>query len=127
MVDSWLVLLTIVKYFGIALVDLKEAFDLADHQVLLFKLELYGIEGEALLLSTSYLSQRRQQVSVNNTKSDKGGSLWCFARFQSINGQDILHLCLSMINIIGNSHFLNNKDVFFPFCSQRLLSIKSYL
>ena len=54
---------------GVVLVDFKKAFDLVDHDILLTKLQLYGIKNETLLWFKSYLSQRQQQVSINNTKS----------------------------------------------------------
>ena len=52
---------------GVVLVDFKKAFDLVDHQILLSKLELYGINDEALLWFDTYLAHRRQQVSINQT------------------------------------------------------------
>ena len=54
---------------GVVLVDFKKAFDLIDHQILLSKLKLYGIENECLMWFNSYLTHRQQQVSVNNSKS----------------------------------------------------------
>ena len=55
---------------GVVLVDFKKAFDLADHEILLDKLKLYGIRNETLSWFNSYLMQRQQQVSINNSKSD---------------------------------------------------------
>ena len=52
------------------LVDFKRAFDLVDHQILLNKLDINGIKDEALIWFNTYLTNRKQQVSVNNTKSD---------------------------------------------------------
>jgi hypothetical protein len=39
----------------VVLIDLKKAFDTVDHQILLTKLELYGIKGQALSFLESYL------------------------------------------------------------------------
>ena len=44
----------------VVLIDLKKEFDTVDHQILLRKLELYGIKGEALTLLKSYLTNRNQ-------------------------------------------------------------------
>ena len=55
---------------GIVLVDFKKAFDLVNHQILLSKLKLYGISSEALMLFDTYLTNRRQLVSLDNCKSD---------------------------------------------------------
>ena len=70
MIDSWLDAIDKGKMIGVVLVDFKKAFDLVDHNILLDKLSLYGIKGEALSWFNTYLTQRKQQVSVNNSKSD---------------------------------------------------------
>jgi hypothetical protein len=41
----------------VVLIDLKTAFDTVDHQILLKKLELYGIKGQVLSFLKSYLSK----------------------------------------------------------------------
>ena len=70
MIDSWLNAMDSGKMVGVVLVDFKKAFDLVDHQILLSKLELYGLNKEALLWFNTYLKHRQQQVSINNSKSD---------------------------------------------------------
>ena len=49
--------------------DLRKAFDTVNHLILFEKLEHYGIRGMALAFFRSYLSNRKQYVSCNNTAS----------------------------------------------------------
>ena len=53
------------------LLDIKKAFDSFDHQILIEKLNHYGISGVANELIKSYLSDRFQYVELDNVKSSR--------------------------------------------------------
>ena len=60
------------KEYSIALfIDYQKAFDTVNHNILLKKLELYGIRGRPLELINSYLSNRSQFVKIGNSYSNK--------------------------------------------------------
>ena len=50
--------------------DLSKAFDTLDHNILLHKLQFYGIAHNSYLWLKSYLSNRKQYVDFNNNISD---------------------------------------------------------
>ena len=49
--------------------DLAKAFDTVNHNILLSKLERYGIRGKVLLLVKSYLSDKQQKIRIQNQTS----------------------------------------------------------
>lgn len=59
------------KYVLGIYLDIKKAFDSVNHQILFKKLEKYGIRGLPLKLLKSYLSNRRQQVKLENGQGVK--------------------------------------------------------
>ena len=49
--------------------DLSKAFDTLDHEIVLTKLQYYGIHGTPLKLVKSYLTNRKPYVEIEDTKS----------------------------------------------------------
>ena len=63
--NNWLINIDRGGITSIILLDIKNAFDTIDHDILLNKLNYYGIRDEELGLMRSYLSNRKQCCSVN--------------------------------------------------------------
>ena len=69
LVDQLLFELDQDKVSGLLCVDYSKAFDLINHDILIAKLKIFGIDGQDLQLFKSYLADRRQYVSVKGTES----------------------------------------------------------
>ena len=57
------------KVSGLVLVDYAKAFNMVDHELLLKKLEVYGVKNQELNWCQSYLSDRKQVVCLDGNKS----------------------------------------------------------
>ena len=51
-------------------IDLSKAFDTVDHNILILKLEHYGVRGTSLTGFESYLSNKQQYVEFNGVRSE---------------------------------------------------------
>ncbi len=69
LIDEWLKDVDMGKCIGSVFVDLKKAFDLVDHKILLHKLKLHHFSNRSLTLFQSYLRNRLQSVKHGNTIS----------------------------------------------------------
>lgn len=58
-------------------IDLSKAFDTVSHEILLQKLERLGVRGTAGELLGSYLSERPQQVFIDDKSGSAATSNWC--------------------------------------------------
>lgn len=57
------------KYFGMVQLDLSKAFDLVNHNLLLQKLKLYGVNDRSVAWFHSYLDSRTQRVAIKQVLS----------------------------------------------------------
>ena len=77
--------------------DLKKAFDVCSHSILLKKLKKLGIEGTALNWFTSYLNNRKQRVDING----------------HLSREKLINISVLQGSILGPTLFLCYKNDFF--------------
>ena len=69
---------------SVIFLDIKKAFDTVDHEILLNKLNCYGVSDEELLFFPSYLQIRTQCCSINGYQSTlKKSYMWSSSGFHS--------------------------------------------
>jgi hypothetical protein len=68
-IDSWLKEIDSGKVIGTIFLDFKKAFDLVDHDILLYKLKLYHFSNNAIIFFKSYLSNRKQLIKNGGVRS----------------------------------------------------------
>ena len=68
--NSWLVNINNGLVNGVVFIDLKNTFDTIDNQIILQKLENYGIDHSSLKWFKSYLTGRMQKCQVNDRLSN---------------------------------------------------------
>ena len=69
MIEKWKINLDKAGVCGALLTDLSKAFDCLSHDLLIAKLNAYGLDMFSLKLMRSYISSRKQRVKVNNSYS----------------------------------------------------------
>ena len=69
-VDDWLESMKNGEITALCMFDLRKCFHTINHEALLFKMSKYGIIDTELQWFTSYLCNRKQQVSCNGCLSD---------------------------------------------------------
>ena len=82
--NNWFLNIDKGEYNIAVFLDLGKAFDTVNHEVMLYKLFLYGIRGIELKWFSSYLQNRQQFCAYKNVKSDyRNGYLWYIPRIMS--------------------------------------------
>ena len=69
MYSSWVEAVEQDKITALIMLDMSAAFDLVDKDILVRKLEIYGLEESSARWMDSYLSDRKQQVYLDGELS----------------------------------------------------------
>ena len=70
LIEDWRTALDKNQYIAAVLMDLSKAFDCLPHEILLDKLSAYGVLPHSVSLLKSYLTNRKQQIKINNVLSN---------------------------------------------------------
>ena len=68
--ELWTKILDEGNCIDVAYLDFRKAFDLVSHELLIYKMSKYGIEGQILEWVKNWLHERTQKVVIRGTASD---------------------------------------------------------
>ena len=68
--NDWYLNIENGKYTSVTFIDLKKAFDMVNYEIIINKLQLYGVAGKELRRFQSYLTNRKQCCKVNGKLSE---------------------------------------------------------
>ena len=98
-------------------IDLSKAFDTVDHEILLSKLQYFGIEGKYLKWFQSYLCNRKQFITFGNNKQSNLLRINCGVPQGSILGPLLFLLYVNDLqkasNILKPIMFADDTNLFF--------------
>ena len=116
MYDQWIEEMEDGKLVGIMMIDLSAAFDMVDHQLLLKKLELFGLEEGVILWMLSYLSGRSQSVFIDGCLSPPL-AIECGVPQGSILGPLLYIIFTNDIPDLVHHHPIPAQE-YLPYCTQ---------
>ena len=97
-------------------IDLSKAFDTVDHNILLHKLKNYGVVNNNLLWFKIYLTNRKQYISFNDSKTDLA-TISCGVPQGSILGPLLFLIYLNDLskfsNILNSILFADDTNLFY--------------
>ena len=100
-------------------IDIRKAFDLVNHKILLGKLEHYGVRGQPLQLLRSYLSNRMQYISVNDKCCSSMIPITCGVPQGSILGQFLFLVYLNDVPTCTDSKMALYADDAVLICHEK--------
>ena len=105
-------------------IDLTKAFDTVDHEILLYKMNNYGIRGHANRFFCSYLTSRKQFTSINGIQSTLR-DVQCGVPHGSVLGPIMFLIYINDLHtVIGTEHTgLFADDASIILCNKNLTDL----
>ena len=109
------------------LIDLLKAFDTIDHNILIKKMLFLGFTDETIKWYTSYLSNRKFIISMENANSDKA-SITCGVPQGSILGPLLFLIYINdMPQAVDSELLLYADDTCLVFQHRNIIAIQKHL
>ena len=124
------------NYIAGVFVDLKKAFDTVDHNILLEKLDYYGIRGSTKNWFESYLNNRKQFVTLNGSDSSfkpvstdvpQGSVLGSLLFLVYINDLHKCFKCSKVYHLADDTNMLQSDSSLKNVAKQMNFDLKIYL
>ena len=107
LVEKWKKAIDKKRSAGILVTDLSKAFDCIRHDLLIAKLNAYGVEINSLRYIYNYLSNRKQRVRINNTFSEWNNIIYGVPQ-GSILGPLFFNIFLCDLFFITENYYIVN-------------------
>ena len=88
------------KFVGGLFSDIHKAFDCVNHEILIAKLETYGISGSSKKLIQTYLKDRYERVVISNDSNINSNPSWTLVKNGVTQGSVLALCCFSFTSII---------------------------